>query len=219
MRRESATSHRVRLALLRLALAAAATACAPRAGPITGIAPAPGTALPRFAIPAGSRRLDFTWELDDGSMVARGDGVARLAGPDSARVDLFLGGGFGGAAVVLVGDSVRVPPHASGADLIPPPPLLWAALGRLAVPPLPDTVIRLAGDTLRATLGAPVRWRVRAVRDSLRRVARIARGRVVEWVERDGGAVRYELAGRRSLTLRIHRDQPSPSFDASIWRF
>jgi len=45
----------------------------------------------------------FQWELVDGEITARGDGVARIASPDSVRLDFFLGGGMGGGAAVLIG--------------------------------------------------------------------------------------------------------------------
>ncbi len=194
--------------------------CAPRIHSLPGVAPINAT-LPSFPLPPLPQKLTFKWELNDNSIVARGDGVARLGPPDRARVDLFLGGGFGtAAAAVLVGDSLIVPPGSNGAELVPPAPLLWAAFGRLALPAIPDTVIRVSGDTLRASLGSPVRWRVTSVAGQLTRVERIAGDRIVEWVDRNPGKkVRYELSGRRSLVLDIDTQQPVPPFDASIWRF
>jgi hypothetical protein len=200
--------------------ALAASACAPRIHPLQGIAPLSAT-LPTFALAATPQKLTFKWELNDNSIVARGDGVARLEAPDHARVDLFLGGGFGAAAAaVLVGDSLFVPPGSSGRDMVPPAPLLWAALGRLALPAVPDTIIRVSGDTLRASLGAPVQWRLMSVGGQLTRVERIAGDRIVEWVDRrDRTKIHYELSGRRSLVLDIKNQQPAAPFDASIWRF
>lgn len=207
-----------------LAFAASACATAPRIEPLPGVAPA-NAALPALTLPETPQRVTFKWELNDNPndnpIVARGDGAARLAPPDSARVDLFLGGGFGAAAAVLIGDSIRVPRGGGSiAQMIPPPPLLWAAFGRLALPPVADTVVRVSGDTLRASLGRPVQWRVTVVGNNLTRVERIAGDRIVEWVERTPGKhVRYELSGRRSLVLDIENQQPSAAFDASIWRF
>lgn len=205
----------------RAALAGVAlSACAQRIHPLIGVAPLNAT-LPAFAIPATPQKLTFRWELNDNSIVARGDGVARLQAPDHARVDLFLGGGFGAAAAaILVGDSLIVPPGASGRDMVPPAPLLWAALGRLALPAVPDTIIRVAGDTLRASLGSPVKWRITSVAGALTRVERISGNRIVEWVDRGNGRrIHYELSGRRSLVLDIENQQPAAPFDASIWRF
>lgn len=207
--------------LASAALLGFTVACATgaRIAPLPGVEPAHAT-LPRLAGPPTHERVTFRWELNDNDVVARGDGVARIAPPDSARVDLFLGGGFGGAAAVLIGDSLRVPPGGTGADLVPPPPLLWAAFGRLAVPALPDTIVRVAGDTLRATLGRPVQWRLTVVGADLVRLERVSGDRVVEWVERRPNKhVRYELSGRRSLVLNIENQQPSAAFDAAIWRF
>lgn len=212
-----------RAALLGVALlaSAASTACAPRVHPMPGVAPAT-IALPALGLAPVPRRTTFTWELNDQTIVARGDGVARMAPPDSARVDLFLGGGFGrAAAAILIGDSLRVPPGAGDeAKMIPPAPLMWAALGRLAVPALPDTVVRVSGDTVRAQIGRPARWRLTAVGNQLVRLERISGDRIVEWVDRNPGReVRYELSGRRSLVLHVDTQQPSPPFDASVWTF
>ena len=197
-----------------------AAACAPRIRPLPGVAPLDAT-LPSFPLPVTPQKITFKWELDQGQIVGRGEGVARLGPPDHARVDLFLGGGFGAAAAaILVGDSLMVPPGSNGRDLVPPAPLLWAALGRLALPPVSDTIIRVSGDTLRASLGSPVQWRVTAVGSQLTRVERVAGDRIVEWVDRTlGKKVRYELSGRRSLVLDIEIQQPVPPFDASVWRF
>ena len=197
-----------------------AVACAARIHSLPGVAPLDAT-LPSFPLPVTPQKITFKWELEQGQIVGRGEGVARLGPPDHARVDLFLGGGFGAAAAaILVGDSLMVPPGSNGRDLVPPAPLLWAALGRLALPPVSDTIIRVSGDTLRASLGSPVQWRVTAVGSQLTRVERVAGDRIVEWVDRTPGKkVRYELSGRRSLVLDIEIQQPVPPFDASVWRF
>ncbi|MEO6777956.1 MAG: hypothetical protein ABI194_00745 [Gemmatimonadaceae bacterium] len=200
-------------------LSVALAGCAQRISALPGVAPL-NPVLPSFALPPSPEKLTFRWEMNDNSIVARGDGVARLGPPDHARVDLFLGGGFGAAAAILSGDSLIVPPGSSGRDLVPPAPLLWAALGRLALPAVPDTIIRVSGDTLRASLGAPVQWRITSVAGQLTRVERVSGDRIVEWVERiPGKRVHYELSGRRSLVLDIETHQPVPQFDASIWRF
>jgi hypothetical protein len=212
------TRHALRLAAA--SLLAIAAACAPRIHSLPGVAPLNAT-LPSFPLPVTPQKITFKWEMDQGQIVARGEGVARLGPPDHARVDLFLGGGFGAAAAaILVGDSLLVPPGSNGRDLVPPAPLLWAALGRLALPAVSDTIIRVSGDTLRASLGSPVQWRITAVGNQLTRVERVAGDRIVEWVDRvPGKKIRYELSGRRSLVLDIEIQQPVPPFDASIWRF
>ena len=191
----------------------------PKLTPLQGVAPAEAR-LPALELPAGRRRVVFKWEMDNQGMLARGEGVARVAPPDSARVDLFLGGGFGAASVILLGDRTATPPGAGMTDLIPAAPLLWATLGRLAIPALPDTIVRVAGDTLRATVGRPVAWRITAIGGILRRVERVAGDRIVEFVDRtaDGKKTHYELASQRSLQLIVGDEQPA-AFDASIWRY
>ncbi|HMA24421.1 MAG TPA: hypothetical protein VKP00_10515 [Gemmatimonadaceae bacterium] len=199
-------------------------ACMPRLSPLVGI-PAPANRLPRATLAPGHRKLVFNWELEDREMSGRGEGAARIASPDTARLDFVLAGGFGSGAAVLIGDAVQTPSNVTGGDLIrrlvPPPPMLWAALGRTALPNLPDTVIRVEGTTLRADLGRPVAWRLTFHGDTLVRAERVEGGRVAEWVERsDSAHIRYRNEGsRRSLRLTITRSDEVPGFDASIWRF
>ncbi len=212
-----------RLARLGLTMAAVAgTACVPRLTPLTGI-PTPSNNLPHAALAPGHRKIVFDWELEDREITGRGDGAAQIASPDSARLDFFVGGGFGGGAAVLIGDSLRVPGAVAEIirRLIPPPPLLWALMGRVALPNLADTVIRVEGGTLRADIGSPVAWRLTFRGDTLVRAERVHEGRVIEWVDRgDGRRVHYRSeTGRRSLWLTITRTDEVPGFDASIWRF
>jgi hypothetical protein len=149
--------------------------------------------------------------------------VARLAAPDSARLDFYLSGGCGGGAAILIGDTLRTPPGVGDLmrRLVPPPPLLWAAVGRVALPNLPDTVIRVDGTTLRADIGRPVAWRLSFQGDTLVRAERVDGGRVAASIERrDATHVRYRDEGaRRTLQLTITRTDDVPEFDASIWRF
>lgn len=197
----------------------AITGCAPRLTPLSG-APVPVGRMPPATLPAGHHRLVFDWQLEDSEMSGHGQGVARIAYPDSARLDFFLGGGLGGAgAALLIGDSAVVPGPNVVRKLVPPPPLLWAALGRVALPNLPDTVLRIDGSTLRADIGRPVAWRLTYRGDTLTRVERVEGGRVREWVSRrDATHVEYrEVRSRRSVRLTITRTDEVPEFDASTW--
>lgn len=202
-----------------LAVALVAAGCAPRLRPLAG-APAP-TRLPIAELPHGHRRVVFTWEMRDPEFHVRGEGVARLASPDSARLDFFVGGGLGGGRAVLIGQSVRAPGGDLVRRLIPPAPLLWAALGRLAVPPARDTAVRVDNGVLRADVGAPPAWRVTFRGDTLLRLDRVSGERVAEWVERSApDRVRYRHeSARRELMLVVRRvvEEKSP-FDATIWR-
>ena len=209
---------RLRLASARIVVPAllATLACAPRAAPLLG-APAPAH-LPSAQL-SGSQRVVFRWELDDGSLRYRGEGVARVSAPDSARLDFFLDGGMGGGTAYLIGREIDAPGGDFVRRLLPPPPLLWAALGRLAVPPAADTLARAEDNTLRADIGHDPTFRVTFQGDRLRRVERIEGGRRQEWVATsDDGTVEYrhEAAGRR-LLLTITKTERVEGFDASIW--
>jgi len=199
----------------------ATAACAPRLRPLTG-ATAPRR-LPDGALARGHRRVVFTWTLEDRDFEGRGEGAARMAYPDSARVDFFLAGGIGSGAAVLLGSELRLPEDAGRfvQRLLPTAPLLWAALGRSAVPPATDTIARVDGDTVRADIGKPVAWRLTFARDTLRRVERIAGGRIVESVSRmaDGRIQYRNTGGRRRLSLTVTRADDASTFDASIWNF
>lgn len=205
-----------------LALLSIVAGCVPRLSPLTGV-DVPANRLPATQLPPGRRQVTFTWELEDRDMTGRGDGAARIAAPDSARLDFFLAGGFGGGAAILIGDSLRTPGGVAdfARRLVPPSPLLWAVLGRVALPNLPDTVIRVEGATLRADIGRPVAWRLTFQGDTLTRAERVDGGRVIEWVDRvDSARVRYRNeSARRSLTIAVTRVNQVPDFDASIWRF
>ncbi|HKH93098.1 MAG TPA: hypothetical protein VKA54_14930 [Gemmatimonadaceae bacterium] len=199
----------------------ATIACAPpRVAALPGTA-APVQRLPTGALPSGHRKVVFQWELKDQDFTARGDGVARIASPDSVRLDFFLGGSVGGGGAILIGDSLIVPGPDMARQLVPPRPLLWAALGRLDLPVERDTVVRVDGDIVRAEIGAPVHWRVSFRGDTLTRVERVDGGRLQEWVERGTGQrILYRNEStRRTLSLVIQRSDAVTAFDPSIWRF
>lgn len=204
------------LALLTLVTAAA---CVPKAPPLQGeVAP---TRLPPGELPPYPQRITFDWQYRDLDWNLRGEGVARIAPPDSARMDFFVSGLFGGGGhAVLIADKLSAPGASMVEGLIPPPPLLWATLGRLAVPAAADTVVRVDGDTLRTDIGSEPRWRATFFNGDLRRLELIERGRLEASVVRDGnGNVRYEQArGRRRLDLRITQTDRVWGFDETIWR-
>ncbi len=203
-----------RLALL---IIAAAFGCVPSAAPLKGVL-APDRSLPALSLPSGHRHLVFKWDYQEGDIAARGDGSVRTAAPDSARLDFFLGGGLGAGAAVLIRDSLRSPHAELARRYIPPSPMMWAALGRLAIPALPDTVVRIDGDLLRADVGRPAQWRVTIRGDTLVALEHISGGKITESIARGAdGVLTYRAPGaRRRLDLTILRDEPG-SFDASIW--
>ena len=192
-------------------------ACTPALQPLKGVL-APDRSLPPLSIPSGHRHIVFKWEYQEGEVAARGDGSVRTASPDSARLDFFLGGGLGAGAAVLIGDSLRAPNMDLARRYIPPTPMMWAALGKLAIPPLRDTVVRTDGDLLRADVGKPVQWRVVIRGDTILSLEHVSDGKITDSMTRGAnGVVTYEKPGaRRRLELTVLRDQPG-SFDASIW--
>jgi hypothetical protein len=195
----------------------AVIACAPAAAPLKGVL-APDRSLPALTLPPGHRHIVFKWDYEEGEVAARGDGSVRIAAPDSARLDFFLGGGLGAGAAILIGDSLRTPNAELARRYIPPTPMMWASLGRLAIPPLRDTVVRMDGDLLRADVGRPAQWRVAIRGDTLVGLEHISDGKIIASFSRgSNGVLTYEAPGaRRRLRLTIQREQPG-SFNAAIW--
>lgn len=207
-------------------------ACTPTARPLSGTLTA--VALPPTALATRPQQLRFTWSYKDETFEANGDGVVRAQAPDKARLDFFLRNGMAGGYAILVGDSLTVP----GIDLVrrflPPVPLLWATLGRLAVPATPDTVARADGDTLRVDLGVLGRgdaskadgraWRVTFAGTTMVRVDRIENRKVVEWITRQRASTgQWELRyvheqANRSLRISVTDTLTVEGFDDAIWR-
>lgn len=207
----------MRLRVLTLALACMSAACAPRLKPLGG--ESTPVAMPRTEMPRGYHQIFFDWEYSDQDMTGKGNGVARISWPDSARLDFFLAGGFAGGSAVLIGDSLQLPGIDLFRRLIPPPTLMWTLLGRSAFPVTRDTVVRRDGALLRADLGKPVQWRATFRSDSLIRLDRVDGDRVMEWIEHlPERRIEYrQETARRSLKLQVTRVDSVGSFDASIW--
>jgi hypothetical protein len=208
-------------------MAVALSACAPKARPLLGVeARVP---VPVAELPSTPQMLRFTWTYADETFDVKGDGVVRTGPPDRARLDLFIANGFGNGMAILEGDSLFVP----GIDMIrrflPPPPLLWGTLGKLALPAGRDTVVRMDGDTLRADISGSDTdkrtWRIHYADSRLVRIERIEGGRVVEWMDRvpvSDGTLRLKYVhntGRRSLQLSVTETlNIEEGFDNAIWR-
>jgi hypothetical protein len=189
--------------------------CAQSVQPLKGV-PTTAVALPPLQLASAHTKIVFKWEYVDGESLTRGEGAVRLAAPDSARVDFFLGG-LGGAAA-LIGDTLRANAGGMVKRFLPPVPLMWAAFGRLSIPPLPDTTVVTDGSLLRADIGRPVEWRVTARGDTLLSLAHIPGGKMAEQLTRSAGEVVYEVpSARRKLRLTIVRTEEGGTFDASIW--
>ncbi|MFN2398102.1 MAG: hypothetical protein ABR543_05590 [Gemmatimonadaceae bacterium] len=215
-------SHTPGVALVAALLVSAG--CAPKAPPLSGaVAP---VALPRSELQPGYRRIIFTWNYRDADYNLRGDGAARVSPPDSARFDFFLPNGMGTHAVLIGGD-LRAPGPDFLKNLLPPPEMLWAALGRLALGSAQpaDTIVRVDGDTLRADIsslqgGGEEIWRVAFSNGILTKLDLIEGGRIQEWVSRQRNgdvSYRHERAGRK-LEIRITRVERIAELDETIWR-
>jgi hypothetical protein len=192
--------------------------CGPRVAPLEGtLAP---VRFPRTELPDLHQRIRFSWAYEDLDVRGRGEGVARIAPPDSVRLDLFLGGSSAGGRAILIDDDFDAPGGMMVRSFLPPPPMLWAALGRLHIPPASDTVMRVDGDTLRADIGRDPRWRATFVGTQLRKLELIDGDRLQQWVERSPEhTITYRhLRANRSLDLRIVRVDTVGAFDAAIWR-
>lgn len=195
-----------------------ALGCARAVAPLRGTPTAPAT-LPRIEL-AGARRIVFRWDYSEEFIVARGEGVARIVAPDSARLDFFVDGGFGSGYALLFGDRLVTPGGDLVRNMLPSAPMMWAAVGRLAVPALPDTIATVDAGILRADIGRGPTWRVSVNDGRLTSLEYIDEGRVVESVTRaPDGSVRYANAKtRRMLRFTITREETVQGFDAAIWR-
>ena len=193
-------------------------ACARPVAPLRGTPTAPAT-LPRIEL-SGAKRIDFRWDYSEEFIVARGEGVARIAAPDSARLDFFADGGFGSGYALLFGEHFVTPGGDLVRNILPSAPMMWAAVGRLAVPALPDTIATVDGGILRADIGRGPTWRISISDGRLASLEYIEEGRLAESVTRaPDGSVRYaNPKTRRMLRITITREETVQGFDASIWR-
>lgn len=195
--------------------------CAPRAAALSGTAASP-TRIPDARLAGGAEQVVFNWEYKDPDMFAGGEGSARIVAPDSVRVDLFLARGMGSGYAIVIGDSMWSPAGEQLRRFLPPAAMLWAALGRLAVPP-GDTTVRVDGGVTRADIaqGASV-MRVAFTDGHLTTIEHIEGGGIRERVERRPGVpetILYEqFNAHRALTLTITRRQRAAGFDATIWQ-
>jgi hypothetical protein len=187
------------------------------AGPLTGVPVA--VRIPDTRLRPGYRRVIFGWEYKERLGSGRGEGVVRIATPDSARIDMFLQNGSYAGFVILIGDSLTALAQDAARQSLPPAQLLWASLGVVRVTAA-DTIARQDGDTLRAEIGRDPTWRMTYADRALARMERISGGRVEQIVERsDSTRVVYRQPGAgRSLVLTIRRVIPETGFDAAIWR-
>jgi hypothetical protein len=171
--------------------------------------------------------LEFEWSVTEPGMRVRGRGVARVEPPYRARLDLFTGAGERIAAAALVNDHLRVPPGMP--DVLPPPALLWGALGVFR-PGDPVDLLggRRHGDgatELRYSLPGDeeLRYVLRGFRIPEMELRRNGRAREeLRLVQADGDrfpreAVYRQLEQVRELKITLERVDHAESYHPSIW--
>ncbi|HEU4830004.1 MAG TPA: hypothetical protein VFT04_12490 [Gemmatimonadales bacterium] len=179
--------------------------------------------------PAGHRTVRFRWQLQDDRGAAGGRGTARIAAPDSVRLDVVGPLGAGRGAAVVVGDSARwTDPPDIIERLVPSYPLMWAMFGVERMPPS-DAALRGSSDS------AGTAWQWAAGSDTVTYLRRIAPARLIAESRQAGrivGRVETELGpdGRPTisrltvpsvparLTLTFTASAPSESFPPDLWR-
>jgi hypothetical protein len=205
---------------IALLLATTASACAPKLAPLANATPVPrAEPLPVIQLPRRNQRIVFNWRLQESELEVHGEGAARVAAPDSARIDLFVAGGLGSGAAWVIGDQMRLDAPDALKRVLPPPAFLWAALGRFAIPAGKDTVVARADSAVTAEIGPSPRWRLSIRGDRITRLERAEGDKVIDRLERkgDGSLVYFHAPTRRQLTLTITRVDSVAPFDATIW--
>ncbi len=211
----------ITLLVRALGVAGLVSACAPKLAPLVNATPVPERQpLPALELPRHSQRVVFTWRLQESELEVRGDGAARIAAPDSARIDLFVAGGLGNGAAWIIGDDMRIEVPDALRRVLPPPAFLWAALGRFAIPPGKDTLVVRTDSTVTAEIGPSPRWRLAIRGGRITRLERAEGDKVVDRLERrpDGSLVYFHAPTRRQLTLTTTRVDSVAPFDAAIWK-
>jgi hypothetical protein len=218
-----------------LYLALSVLACAPRRP--AGLVPEAAAVVEREQVeawvagsrPTGHRTIRFRWQLQDDRGAAGGRGTARIAAPDSVRLDVVGPLGAGRGAAVVVGDSAQwTDPPDIIERLVPSYPLMWAMFGVERMPPA-DAALRgladSAGTIWEWTSGADtVTYTRRTVPARLVAESRQG-GKVVGRVETELGADGLPTASRlmvpsvpARLTLTFTASAPSESFPSDLWR-
>lgn len=208
-----------------------AAGCGPQR--LAVVAPVGDPAEEAEALEASTRleeplQVTFEWRANDRGTRADGRGVARVSPPARARLDLFLGNGETVLRAALVEGKVRMPPGAPD-DLLPPPDLMWGALG--VVRPGPDARLaggdRLEGGAVRLRYAYPDGTELHyQTRDGvLTRVELLEGGRVVEEVTLSfaesgrypTGATYRHNTDFRELHLTRESVEAVEPFPESIW--
>ncbi|HEX9704286.1 MAG TPA: hypothetical protein VGA20_03445 [Gemmatimonadales bacterium] len=164
-------------------------ACRPRVDPLVPLPlePVPwdsAVAWARRTVPTAYTTLRLRWRYEDEVARWAGRATARIAPPDSLRLDFTGPLGIGAGAGVVVGDTVAwTQPPGSLERLVPAIPMLWAALGTVRPPAAGATAFTRAreagGETVRY-------WRF------------VHGGDTLDYAQRSGSARELEAEWRRN---------------------
>jgi hypothetical protein len=222
MRRKFRVPHSRGGVLLAVALVSACAGLPANGGPPDPAAEARAVAA---TAPQQPTQITFDWNMTDRDARFNGRGVLRVDQGYRARVDLFGPRGETLAAAVVEGEHMRILPPGAEA-LLPPPALLWSALGVFRVPadvPLTSTTPADAGFDLRYD-GGDVRWTFRFEGEALRSTewthGRARRTVVLTGMSQFGlprQAVFRDWTEFRELTLRVTDVEQRTAFDRDVW--
>jgi hypothetical protein len=170
--------------------------------------------------------ITFDWEAREREARYTGQGAARVEPPQRARLDLFGPRGESYLSAAIVAGELRLPPSAEGA-LIPPPELLWGALGIFQPPEgaeLAESTRK--GDRARLEYRNGVeRWTYEFEAERLRRVEWNGPERARRSVELKGegtAGIPREATYRdwnafTELKLKLGKVEEVDSFPPDIW--
>jgi hypothetical protein len=170
-------------------------------------------------------QVTFDWNMTDRDARFNGRGVLRADQGYRARVDLFGPRGETLVAAVVEGGHMRIVP-AGAETLLPPPALLWSALGVFRAPQ--DAGLSATSATERGFAldyeGGGVRWSFRFENETLRSTewteGRARRTVVLTGVSGFGlpqQAVFRDWTEFRELTLRVTDVEQRTAFDRDTW--
>lgn len=175
-------------------LAAVVAGCAPGIEPLVPVDAAPVDRASVVAwsaptAPAGPAVHRFKWLYRDGRQSAGGRGSARVAAPDSVRVDARGPLGQGRSSGVVVGDSILwAEPEDNLIEAAPNVALMWALFGVAREPGPGTTLLGLERPGFTA-------WRIIEGPDTLEYVREPERGRLRAELRRAG-----QVVGRTEAT-------------------
>ena len=171
-------------------------------------------------IPSGTRAIRFRWRYQDERLRWPGRGTARVAPPDSMRLDYTGALGARSGAAVVVGDSVVwAEPTGDFERMVPAIPLLWAAIGIVRPPAAEAAVFGTQGLGERGV--ARIVWRFTVGADTLEYVALNGTPRTLEaeWRRRGRTVARSRTeydAHSMPVTARIDFPEASARFELTV---